>query len=173
MKKLSVMVLVCVLLVGVVSAMTLAAGAPGSGDQNAVASGNPKPPMPGEQKEPMGPGPKPNGDQFAQLNLTVEQQKKMLEIRQNFEKEALPLRLEMEKTEFELRVLWDEKQLNQKAIEAKEKEKVDLKIQLTNLSRAMFDRVKSVLTPEQQKQFQMEEPRPEHGFPGQDRPFKN
>lgn len=90
---------------------------------------------------------------FAELKLTVDQEKKILEIRQQFQKDTIDLRFEMQKKQLELRELWTAKPLNQSAIEAKTKEVTGLRVQMTNKAQTMFEKMKAVLTPEQQKKL--------------------
>lgn len=87
------------------------------------------------------------------LNLTSEQQQKLLVIRQDFQKETQSLRFEMQKKQLELRELWSAKSLNQSAIESKEKEVTGLRIQMANKARTMQDRMKKVLTADQLKKL--------------------
>ncbi|HYH02735.1 MAG TPA: hypothetical protein VEC37_06505 [Bacillota bacterium] len=50
-----------------------------------------------------------------------------------------------------MRQLWAAKPLNQKAIENKTKEVTALRIQISEKSQIMFDKIKAFLTPDQQK----------------------
>jgi Spy/CpxP family protein refolding chaperone len=71
------------------------------------------------------------------LKLTEEQQIKILAIKQNFEKESRPLRFAIQIKQLELRQLWGDNPLNQKAIESKDKELIAVRIKLITLSREM------------------------------------
>jgi Spy/CpxP family protein refolding chaperone len=88
------------------------------------------------------------------LNLTADQQSKILAIQQDFQKETLSLRQEMQKKHLELRQLWNADPINQNAIDAKNKEITTLQIQMTQKSKAMLEKVKKVLTAEQIKQLE-------------------
>lgn len=88
------------------------------------------------------------------LNLTFEQQQKLLAIRQDFQKETQPLRFEIQKKQLELRQLWSAQTLNQSAIESKEKEIAGLRVQMVKKARAMQEKMKSVLTPEQRRKWE-------------------
>lgn len=92
------------------------------------------------------------------LNLSWEQQQKLLEIRQDFQKETQPLRFELQKKQLELRQLWSAQTLNQKAIETKAKEIAGIRVQLAIKARAMQDKIKTILTAEQLKKLE------ENGF---------
>ncbi len=91
---------------------------------------------------------------FENLNLTSDQQQKLLTIRQDFQKDTQSLRFEMQKKQLELRQLWSAQSLNQAAIEAKEKEITGLRVQMVNKARAMQDKMKSVLTADQRKKLE-------------------
>ena len=90
---------------------------------------------------------------FENLNLTSEQQQKLLVIRQDFQKETQPLRFEIQKKQLELRQLWSAESLNQSVIESKEKEVTGLRVQMVNKARTMQDKMKSVLTADQLKKL--------------------
>ena len=85
------------------------------------------------------------------LNLTPEQQQKLLEIRQAFQRDALPLQQHMQRTRLELKQLWTAQSLDQSQIQAKTKESTDLRIQLVQKRRDMLAKIKTVLTPDQLK----------------------
>ena len=91
---------------------------------------------------------------FQQINLSPEQQQKLLEIRQDFQKETQTLRFEMQKKQLELRQLWSAATLNRNGIEAKEKEITGLRVQLVNKSRVMQEKMKSILTADQLKKLE-------------------
>ena len=88
------------------------------------------------------------------LNLSPEQQQKLLIIRQDYQKDTQTLRFEMQKKQLELRQLWSAQALNRNEIEAKEKEVASLRVQLVTKVRAMQEKMKGVLTPEQLKKFE-------------------
>jgi Spy/CpxP family protein refolding chaperone len=83
------------------------------------------------------------------LNLSVEQQQRIIAIRQEFEKDTSSLKNDLRIKNNELRQLWAAEPLNQSAIDNKTKEINGLRIQLVAKRRAMFARMKAVLTPEQ------------------------
>ena len=87
------------------------------------------------------------------LNLTMDQQQKLLSIRQDFEKDTMNLRFEIQKKNVELKQLWAAKPLNQKAIEAKSKEIAGLRVQITNRTQTMQEQIKKILTKEQLDQW--------------------
>lgn len=91
---------------------------------------------------------------FQNLNLSPEQQQKLLEIRQDYQRETQNLRFEMQKKQLELRQLWSASTLNRSAIEAKEKEVTGLRVQLVTKARAMQDKMKNILTAEQLKKLE-------------------
>jgi Spy/CpxP family protein refolding chaperone len=127
MKKLFLISLVVAVMIGAVSFSAMAFGkGPGQGGGNRFLNG---------------------------LNLTSDQQQKILEIRQGFEKETLSVRQDLQKKMTELRQLWAADQLNQGQIDAKNKEITGIRIQLTTKSRAMMEKIKAVLTPDQLKQW--------------------
>lgn len=95
---------------------------------------------------------------FQKLNLSPEQQQKLLEIRQDYQRETQTIRFEMQKKQLELRQLWSASTLNRSAIEAKEKEVTGLRVQLVTKARAMRDKMKNILTAEQLKKLE------ENGF---------
>lgn len=88
------------------------------------------------------------------LNLTSEQQQKLLVIRQDFQKETQSLRFEMQKKQLELRQLWSAQSLNRSAIEAKEKDITGLRVEMVNKARTMQDKMKNILTSEQRKKLE-------------------
>ncbi len=83
------------------------------------------------------------------LNLSLEQQQKIIAIRQQFENDTLFIKNDLRVKEKELRQLWAADPLNQSAIDNKTKEVNSLRIQLITKRRAMFAQMKAVLTPEQ------------------------
>ena len=132
MKKILLITIIAALLVGTLSLAALAFG-PGRGPGQGQAGGY--------------------GLYNNSLNLTADQQQKILAIQQDFQRDTQPLRFELQKKHLELRQLWTAKPLNQSAIEAKNKEVIAIKVQLVTKAQAMFDKIKSILTPEQQKQL--------------------
>jgi len=90
---------------------------------------------------------------FAELKLTEEQQDKIRVIRQQFEKDTIDIRHNLQTKQRELAKLWSTKPLNQAAIDAKTKEVNALRIQMITKQDAMKEKIKAVLTPEQQKAF--------------------
>jgi Spy/CpxP family protein refolding chaperone len=102
----------------------------------------------------------------AELKLTPEQQRKLLAIRQQFQKDTQDLRFEVQQKMLDLRELWSAKPLNQAALESKAKEVTALRVQLATKSQTMQDKMKAVLTPEQLKLFNERTPRGNGGFGG-------
>lgn len=100
---------------------------------------------------------------FKNLELTWDQQQKILAIRQEFQKETQPLRFEIQRKQLELRQLWSAQTLNQSAIEAKTKEIAGLRVQMVKKARAMQEKMKSVLTPEQRRKLEENLSRPHPG----------
>ncbi len=100
------------------------------------------------------------------LNLSADQQQKILAIRQEFEKNTLSLRQEMQQKRQELRQLWSADNLNQAAIDAKTKEVTALRIQMVQKSRDMFAKVKAILTPDQVKQLETQKQKRFQGHRG-------
>lgn len=103
-------------------------------------------------------GPKEKRMGLQNLNLSMEQEQKILKIRQDFQKDTQTLRFEMQKLQLELRQLWSAQTLNRDKIEAKTKEITGLRVQLVTKARAMQEKIKTVLTAEQLKKLQ------EYGF---------
>jgi Spy/CpxP family protein refolding chaperone len=83
------------------------------------------------------------------LGLTLEQQEKVLAIRQEFQIATQTLRFELQKKNLELQNLWLTEPQNQAAIDAKIKEITILELALTKKNLEMRDKIASVLTPEQ------------------------
>jgi Spy/CpxP family protein refolding chaperone len=125
-------------------------------------------------------GPNPGGkmpNRLAKiLNLTDDQQQKLLVIHQDFQKNTLPVRQKLQMTRFELNQLWKADSLDQNKIEAKVKVMTDLRIQLVQKRREMFNKTKAVLTSDQLKtlenyrnrtrqQFRFNHMRPSSNFP--------
>ena len=97
----------------------------------------------------------PQGDRYNHvtqiLNLTPAQQQNLLDIRQAFQSDTLPIRQHMQRTQLELKQLWTASSLDQKQIQAKVRERTDLRIQLVQKRRDMIAQVKTILTPDQLK----------------------
>jgi Spy/CpxP family protein refolding chaperone len=87
------------------------------------------------------------------LNLTADQQQKILAIQQEFQKDTQALRFELQKKNLELRQLWAAKPVNQSAIDAKNKEVTAIQVQMNAKAQAMQEKIKTVLTPEQLTQL--------------------
>jgi Spy/CpxP family protein refolding chaperone len=133
MKKILLIGLALVMLVGMVAFAAMAAG------------------------DGWGCGPRGEHHRFAmmdKLNLTLEQRQKMLEIRQGFEKDTLALRYDLRQKNQELRKLWRADSLDSNAIQSKSNEIIALRIKLVTKMRVMRDKMKSILTPEQLKILQ-------------------
>ncbi len=88
------------------------------------------------------------------LNLSDDQQQKLLVIRQDFQKNTLGIRQKLELTRFELKKLWKAQPLDSSKINAQVKIATDLQIQLVQKRREMSEKAKAVLTPEQQKNLE-------------------
>ena len=85
------------------------------------------------------------------LNLTPDQQQKMLTLRQEFQKDTMDLRFALQQKRLELRQLWSANPPSQNAIDAKTKEVNALRIQMIAKTQTFKDKVKTILTPEQLK----------------------
>lgn len=105
---------------------------------------------------------------FRELNLTLEQQQKILNIRQDFEKDSLILRNDLGKKRDELHQLWTAQTLNQNAIDSKSKEINSLRIQMVAKMKAMQEKIKKVLSADQLKKLEdfQKMPAPGHGRQG-------
>lgn len=103
------------------------------------------------------------------LNLTSDQQQKIMAIRQEFERDTFSLRQEMRKKRQDLQKLWSADSLNQAAIDAKTKEMNALRIQMIQKSRDMFNKIKAILTPEQLKQLEAQKQNRSQGKRGRGR----
>ncbi len=176
MKKIGLISMILIILIGAVPYVVFAAGEPGKNEQG--SPGNTPPsgpetelmnsrPQPGRfdpalWTEPGRPVCQAHLPPFAEadLNLTLEQQLKILEIRQAFAKESQPLRFIIEKDQLLLRRLWSEKILNQTLIEATETEVALTSVKLRLMKRHLHEQLNAVLTPEQQKQLQKKRPGP-------------
>lgn len=147
MRKSLLTTVIALVLVGVISGSTLADGG-------------------GRRQRPNHMGP---NKFFKCLELTPEQQQKLLAIRQEFQKETQPLRFEIQRKQLELRQLWSAQMLNQSAIEAKTKEVAGLRVQMVKKSRAMQEKMKSILTAEQRRKWEENLSQPNPG-PGRREP---
>lgn len=107
---------------------------------------------------------------LGQLDLSADQEKQILTIRQEFQKETQNLRFEHQKLQLELRQLWEAQSLDQKELEAKTKAATALEVQLAVKNQEMFEKIKKVLTPEQIKKVDTLENGPDKRF--QKRTFK-
>ena len=175
MRKMGLIAIVLVILIVTVPFAALA-NEPVKNEQNPPS--NNLPPGPGPElmvsrPQPGGPNPEPRPEMrkpecqppcppfgMADLNLTFDQQLKMLEIRQAFARESQPLRFIIEKDQLQLGQLWSEKTLNQKQIEEKETEVALTRVKIRLLERRLTEQLNVVLTPEQQKQLQNNRPGP-------------
>jgi Spy/CpxP family protein refolding chaperone len=95
----------------------------------------------------------PKGAWGAGLNLTPEQNQKMLAVREAFFKETLPVRNEMQVKQLELRTLWAQTNPEPEKIIAKQKEVNALKTQLQEKGTMFRLEMRKILTPEQQAQM--------------------
>ena len=142
MKKSLVILMLIALLIGSLSLGVLAQGQGQGWGKNCGPNGGPN--------SGKGPG---GGMGFQALDLSADQQKQMLEIRQAFERDTLSLRTEMQKANQELRKLWTAKPLNQNAIVAKNGEVTTLQVQMGTKAKEMQAKIKAVLTVEQLKKL--------------------
>lgn len=86
---------------------------------------------------------------FSGLDLTSEQQQKLQELQIQFLEKTQNLRLTLQKLALELRNLWSQEPLDEKAITEKTSEMVKTRLQLVEKAREMRSEVESILTPEQ------------------------
>ncbi|NLW55582.1 MAG: periplasmic heavy metal sensor [Firmicutes bacterium] len=127
----------------------------------------------------LGDGPNPNyrfiGRQKAWtgrrlgLELTPDQQEKMLQLRQKLERETLELRHRLQQLNLELRHLWKAEQPDQNAINQKLTEMIPLRIELHSKSQQAREALESILTPEQLEKWKSSQP----NFPGRGRRFRH
>jgi Spy/CpxP family protein refolding chaperone len=94
-------------------------------------------------------------------NLTPEQSAKLTELRQQHDKEIIPLRNELTAKMTELRNLWLQSDPDETAIKAKQQEINDLRNRLQDKITEYRLEVSKILTPEQRAQLQS-------GMPGWD-----
>jgi Spy/CpxP family protein refolding chaperone len=90
---------------------------------------------------------------YNDLKLTLEQQQKLMAIRQEFQRDTLTLRNDLHNKRNDLKQLWAADPLSQTAIDAKTKEMNVLKVQMVNKQKVMREKIKGVLTPEQLKKM--------------------
>jgi len=98
-------------------------------------------------------------------NLTPEQSTKLTELRQQHEKDVLPLRNELTAKHAELRNLWLQGNPDQAAIKAKQQEINDLRNKLQDIGTEHRLEVGKILTPEQKAQLQSSRPGWDHRSP--------
>jgi len=98
-------------------------------------------------------------------NLTPEQSAKLTELRQQHEKDVLPLRNELTAKHAELRNLWLQGNPDQAAIKAKQQEINDLRNKLQDIGTEHRLEVGKILTPEQKAQLQSSRPGWDHRSP--------
>jgi Spy/CpxP family protein refolding chaperone len=91
-------------------------------------------------------------------SLTPEQSTKLKELRDQRDKEALPIRNEMIAKRAELRNLWLESKPDEAAIKAKHQELNDLRTKLQDTMTEYRLEVGKILTPEQRAQLQSSRP---------------
>jgi len=91
-------------------------------------------------------------------NLTPEQSAKLKELREQRNKEALPLKNELTAKRAELRNLWLQSDPDKAAIKAKQQEINDLRSKLQDTTTEYRLEVGKILTPEQQAQLQSKRP---------------
>jgi Spy/CpxP family protein refolding chaperone len=91
-------------------------------------------------------------------NLTPEQATKLKELREQHEKDVLPLRNELIAKRAELRNLWSQGDSDEAAIKAKQQEMNDLRNKLQDIKTGYRLEVGKILTPEQQAQLQSSRP---------------
>lgn len=94
------------------------------------------------------------GDCLVDLDLSYEQQEKILEIRQRYTREIQPICHDLQKKRLELKKLWGAKNPSQNAIIAKRQQMVADQVKLQFKKRAVQEEIKKVLTPEQLKKFE-------------------
>ena len=91
-------------------------------------------------------------------NLTPEQSAKLKELREQHDKDTLPLRNELIAKRAELRNLWSQGNPDEAAIKAKQQEINDLRNKLQDSMTEYRLEVGKILTPEQQAQLQSSRP---------------
>ena len=97
-------------------------------------------------------------------NLTPEQSTKLRELREQHDKDILPLRNELIAKRAELRNLWSQGNSHETAIKTKQQEMNDLRNKLQDMTTEYRLEVGKILTPEQQAQLQSS--RPGWGYDG-------
>ena len=149
------MILALALLTGTISFPALAMGAPPD-NQTVPESASPAPERPGTPPPALPGGAEWGPERIAppaDLHLSVAQRQKMLEIRQNFEKAAQPLRFLIEQEQLRLEQLWSEANLDERAITDREIAIATNRVKIRILERTMIAQIDSVLTPEQLSQM--------------------
>lgn len=91
-------------------------------------------------------------------NLTAEQSAKLKELRDQRDKEALPIKNELAAKRAELRNLWLQSDQDEAAIKAKHQEINDLRAKFQDTMTEYRLEVGKILTPEQRAQLQSERP---------------
>lgn len=97
-----------------------------------------------------------NGSQrnrLGNLELTPEQTKKILTIRQELAKDTLELRQQLQQINLELRYLWTAEAPDQTAINQKLAAMTPLRLELTKKIQEAQKQIESILTPEQLEQY--------------------
>ncbi|NPV79512.1 MAG: Spy/CpxP family protein refolding chaperone [Firmicutes bacterium] len=93
-------------------------------------------------------------ERFARyLGLSAEQQQKLLQLQQDFIAKTQDLRFALQQKMLELRQLWSQDKLDEAAISQKSGEVAGLRARLLEERKAQLDKVKQILTPEQQKKL--------------------
>ena len=87
------------------------------------------------------------------LGLSAEQQQKLLQLQQDFIAKTQDLRFALQQKMLELRQLWSQDKLDEAAISQKSGEVAELRVRLLEERKAYLDKVKQILTPEQQKKL--------------------
>ena len=138
MKKLGVALLMSLLVVGLATAAFSWGGGPGGWGRG-----------PG-----YGPCTGGNATALSGLNLTAEQTEKIQALRQTMIKETKPLRDQMFAKRGDMRLLWQEKELDQGKITATQKELRSLRDQMQDKMTAYQLATAKILTPEQRNSLQ-------------------
>ncbi len=102
---------------------------------------------------------------WRRLELTAEQEKQILTLRQEFYKKSLPLRQRLQQLRLELRQLWAEEKPDAAAINKKLTEMSPLRIELRAMTLETWAEMKKALTPEQLERLENLKPAKGKGFP--------
>jgi Spy/CpxP family protein refolding chaperone len=94
-----------------------------------------------------------DGNILSKLNLTEEQTEKVRALRESFQKDITPLRIQIFEKKAELRLLWMQTESDAAKIKAKEKEIHDLMWQIREKATDFRLALRSVLTSEQLSKF--------------------